>query len=393
MQAADQLSVLFVGDRFVPASLLADHFGAHAERHGLAFSGRELQLSYPTAPAIPLSNGPSSRSVRAFWEEIEAIEARRDVDASDPALREYTGPVDQLVPEVGGVDVLLVHAAPVSRAVIGAATSLRAVGTVRTGPVNVNVAELSARGIPLFNTPGRNAQAVAEFIAGALITHVRGIIRASQLLRDSRWSLEPWAFDAAGVELGGRTCGLVGFGKVGQAFSRIALGIGMKLLVSDPFVDDAEISAAGATPCALAPLLEQSDFVVVVARLTSENHHLIDARALDRMKSEAILVNTARSQLVDSEALARALRDRRIAGAIVDVFDQEPPSTTDTLVDVSPTLLTPHIAGASRDTVVRGADILGASVTGFLATGSLENCLNRGQIAVVGGQAAPAITP
>jgi D-3-phosphoglycerate dehydrogenase len=371
-----RFKLLAAGDRFVPAALLAERVVAQGTELGIEFEVRQIDLPFPSEPTIPLPATDGSGAIRAFWEDLDVIAARLAEDASDPTIREYTGPVDGLAGEVGDAEVLLLHTAPVSLATIAAAASLRAVGTVRTGPVNVNVGELSARGIPLFHCPGRNAVAVAEFITGALICHVRGIATASDGLRRGRWSLEPWSIEHAGIELAGKTCGLVGFGQVGRAFAPIARGLGMTLLVSDPFVDPATVEVAGGSAVALEDLLSRSDVVILVARLTAENRHLIDGPALARMKPSALLVNTARSQLVDTDALRAAVQQGAIAGAVIDVFDQEPPAASSELLSLPNTLLTPHIAGATRDTVHRGAEILARAVTGFLADGTLANCLN-----------------
>jgi phosphoglycerate dehydrogenase-like enzyme len=374
--ATEGLRVLAVGDRFVPAAELGGRLAERGADHGLTIDLRAVDLPYPSQPSIPLPAEPPSGRIRAFWEDIDGITARLDADAADPGLREYTGPVDSLVPLVGDAEVLLVHAAQVSRAAVAAAGALRVVGTVRSGTVNINVEALTERGIPLFNTPGRNAQAVAEFVTGAIIAHLRGIVGAAAGLREGRWSLAPWTAGGAGMELAGKTCGVVGFGQVARAFAPIALGIGMRLLASDPYVDPTEIRRAGALPVALAELLDRSDLVVLMARFDGANRHLIDADALARMRPSAILVNTARPQLVDSDALRAALRERRIAGAVVDVFDQEPPAAGDELLSAPGALLTPHIAGASRDTVRRGADLLAAAIVRHLVDGDLRGCVN-----------------
>lgn len=374
-----QLSVLAVGDRFVPARLLAGEFEAAADAAGIEAAVRQVDLPFPSAPSVPLP-AQAGRPIRAFWEDREAIEARLDEDAADPTIREYTGPVDGLSDHLAGIDVLLLHTAPVSRGAIAAADRLSVVGTVRTGPVNVNVEALSARGIPLINTPGRNAQAVAEFVAGALISHLRHIVAGNADLRADRWALYPWSAIDAGFEVSGKTCGVIGFGRVGRAFAPIARGFGMRLLVSDPFVQADEVDALGGELVPLDRLLVESDVVILMARLNDTNRHLIDAAALGRMKPEAVLVNTARSELVDTAALVEALHARKIGGAIVDVFDQEPPLSGDALLGAPNVLLTPHIAGATRDTVYRGASILARSVVAYLAEGRLENCLNLAAI-------------
>jgi D-3-phosphoglycerate dehydrogenase len=385
---AGETKVLCVGDRFVPAGLLAACVRDRAASVGVPLDVREIDLPYPSAPAIPVPVDAGDRRFRAFWEDFDSIAGRlAEDDEADPAIAEYTGPVDRLVAEVAGVEALLLHAAPLSRNVIAAAGALRVVGTVRTGPANVNVEALSARGVPLLNCPGRNAVAVAEFIIGALIAHVRGIGEWAERLRGGEWSLGPWYMDRAGMELRGKTCGLVGFGRVGGAFAPIAGGLGMELLVSDPFVDPEEIRSAGGEPVALEDLLARADVVVVVARLTADNRHLIDRSALARMKPSAILVNTARSQLVDTAALAEALRDGVIAGAVVDVYEQEPPPASLALLAAPNTLLTSHVAGATRDTVLRGADMIARSVVGYLLDGTLENCVNAEAVRATHGGA------
>jgi phosphoglycerate dehydrogenase-like enzyme len=182
------------------------------------------------------------------------------------------------------------------------------------------------------------------------------------------------------MELAGKTCGMVGFGQVARAFTPIARGIGMRLLAADPWVDPAEVERAGVEPVVLDELLERADVVVLMARYDGGNRHLVDARALARMRPTALLVNTARPQLVDTEALRAALRDRRIAGAVVDVFDQEPPAADEELLALPGSLLTPHIAGASRDTVLRGADLLAARVVRHLLDGDLAGAANLAAI-------------
>jgi D-3-phosphoglycerate dehydrogenase len=383
------VSVVAVGDRFVPARLLGGEFAEAAASAAIQASIREVDLPYPSARTVPLPS-VAGRPIRAFWEDRESIEARLDEDDVDRTIREYTGPVDGLAPLVDDADVLLLHTAPVSRNTIAAGRRLSVVGTVRTGPVNVNIAALSERGIPLINTPGRNAQAVAEFVAGALIAHLRHIVAGNADLREGRWALYPWSAVNAGFELSGKTCGVIGFGRVGRAFAPIAHGLGMRLLVSDPFVPESDVRSAGGELVDIERLLGEADVVVLMARLNDTNRHLIDAAALDRMKNDAILVNTARSELVDTAALVDALRTGRIGGAIVDVLDQEPPLSGDGLLDAPNVLLTPHIAGATKDTVRRGARMLADAVVTYLSEGRLVNCLNATAIRDAADRAAPA---
>lgn len=381
MSASEPLTCLGVGNRYLSGSLMADRLADHAARRGIDISCRSLDLPYPAEPAVPFPETLFD-GVRAYWEAPSEIAARAQADEADPALREYVGPVDALADHLAGVDIVLLHNAPLSRNALAAASGLRVVGTVRTTPNNINIEDLNRRRIPLFTTPSRNAQSVAEHIVGALIAHVRGIVDGASSMAEGIWSFKPWISGSAGIQLSGRTCGLIGFGKVGSAFAVMARAIGMELIVSDPYADPGEVrDATGSDPFSLETILERSDVIVLTARLNQENTRFIDEAAFRRMKPSAVFVNTARSALVDQSALHRALTEGWIGGAVLDVYDNEPPSVLDGLTRLPNTLLTPHQAGATRDTAEHGADILAVSVTEYLATGSSHNCFNPSVLA------------
>jgi D-3-phosphoglycerate dehydrogenase / 2-oxoglutarate reductase len=369
------MKALVVGDRFVRASLFAASLRQAAAEHGLDFDIAEFQLEYPSADRLPLPASAEGAEFRPMWEVPSEVIRRAEADlAADPTLREYSGPVDLLVPHLADCDVLLVHLAPVSRAAIAVAARLRAVGCARGGPININLEALSQRGIALFNCPGRNSRAVAEFLAGAILSLTRNIARGSQELSAGYWRLDLYAQEHTGHELYGRTCGLIGFGAVGRAFAPIARGFGLKLQVHDPYIDDAELAAEGAARATLDQVLSTSDVVIVAARLTAETRGMLGRRELDLLQPSAVFVNTARSEIVDPTALRAAVaRGQRV---IVDVFSPEPPLRDDPLLASEMALLTPHIAGASREAAQRGADVAARSVVAYLADGSLDNCVN-----------------
>jgi D-3-phosphoglycerate dehydrogenase len=368
------LRALVVGDRFIPATLFGDALRAAAQHHGLELDVATLALPYPSADRLPLPSEVAAE-FRPMWELPAEMSSRAAADlAADPTIREYSGPVDLLLPHVADIDVLLVHLAPVSRAVIAAAPRLRAVGCARGGPVNVNVPSLSTRGIPVFNCPGRNSRAVAEFLIGAIIAQTRGIIAGARALGDGDWRIGLYASEHVGHELYGRTCGLIGFGAVGHAFAPIARGLGLRLVVHDPYVADADLAAADAERVSLDELLSTSHIVLTLARLTDETRSMIGARELGLLQPNALFVNTARAEIVDGEALRAAVaRGLRV---VVDVFNPEPPLASDPLVRAENALLTPHIAGASREAAARGARGVAEAVTAFLATGAVTNCVN-----------------
>jgi D-3-phosphoglycerate dehydrogenase len=376
--SAAPLRALVVGDRFIRADLFADALGEAAARAKLSLAIEQLQLDYPAVDAVPLPVESGGTPLRPLWEDPEEAAARAAADlAADPAIREYTGPVDLLTPYLSEVEVLVLHLAPLSRTAIAAANRLRVVGCARGGAVNLNLASLTDRGIPVFFCPGRNAQAVAEYIMGAVLALARGIAAGRAGIAEGRWRLDLYTSDLAGPEFAGRICGLIGFGGVGRAFAPIARGFGMRLLVHDPYVDTAAIAEAGAEAASLDDLLGRADVVVLAARLTDQTRGMIGARELALLRRDAIFVNPARAELVDGLALREVLAGRAIGGAVVDVFSPEPPLATDPLLSMEHVLLTPHIAGATREAARRGAEVVCRKVVAHLVDGTLEGSLNR----------------
>ncbi|MBW3631960.1 MAG: hypothetical protein KY456_02920, partial [Chloroflexi bacterium] len=191
-----------------------------------------------------------------------------------------------------------------------------------------------------------------------------------------RWRLDLYTSDLVGPEFAGRTCGLIGFGGVGRAFAPIARGFGMRLLVHDPYVDADAIDEAGAEAAALDEVLGRADVVVLAARLTDETRGMIGVRELSLLRRDAIFVNPARAELVDGIALREALASGAIGGAVIDVFSPEPPLATDPLLGMENVLLTPHIAGATREAATRGAEVVCRKVVAHLVDGTREGSLN-----------------
>jgi D-3-phosphoglycerate dehydrogenase / 2-oxoglutarate reductase len=212
---------------------------------------------------------------------------------------------------------------------------------------------------------------------GAVLALTRGIAAGSAAIAAGQWRLDLYSYDLAGAELAGRTCGLIGFGGVGRAFAPIALGFGMRLLVHDPYVDVTVMQEIGAETAALDDVLRHSDIVVLAARLTAETRGMIGARELALLRRDAIFVNPARAELVDGAALRGALARHALGGAVIDVFSPEPLLAGDPLLTMDNVLLTPHIAGATRNASIRGAEVVCRRVVAHLVDGTLEGSLNR----------------
>lgn len=250
-----------------------------------------------------------------------------------------------------GVEVLVVELQQVTKAVIDAATRLEVIASCRGTPGNVDVGAATARGIPVLYTPGRNAVSVAEAALALMLNLARNIFPAVCSLRGGEWgsgSESPF-IRFRGVELYGKTIGIVGFGAVGRELAKRAVALGMRLLVTDPYVPADAVEEAGGVGVSLDELLAVSDFVSLHAKVTAETRGMIGGPQFAMMKQTAYLINTAGGLLVDEGALLNALRERRIAGAGLDVFAVEPLPAGHPLLDMGNVIATPHVGGATSD--------------------------------------------
>lgn len=247
--------------------------------------------------------------------------------------------------DIADFDFLVVQFAPVSRELLERTTRLKVVGVLRGGTENVDVACATRRGVTVMNTPGRNARAVAEATMGMILGEIRNIARAHGRLMAGDWRRSFPNSDAI-PELRSMTVGLVGYGAVARLVAGYVRAFGSRILAYDPhFHGDPEPAAL----VGLDTLLQQSDVVTIHARLTDEDHHLIGGRELSLMKPTSVLVNTARSGLIDEAALIEALSERRIMGAALDVFETEPLPADHPLLRLDNVTLTPHLAGSTAD--------------------------------------------
>jgi D-3-phosphoglycerate dehydrogenase len=294
---------------------------------------------------------------------------------SELGLSEYLGSPHSLARMVGDAEVLVVQGAPVSREVIENAPSLVLVGCARGGPVNLDVSALDDRGITLVTTPGKNSEAVADLTLAFLVMLARGVTGAIDFLERGEQIEGNFAgAQFMGSDLRGHTLGLVGYGQVGRRVALRARSFGMRVIVYDPAVtssDDQQVAS-------LEELLGQADFVSLHARAPAGGAKLIDAEAIAQMKPGACLLNTAREALIDEDALDDALASGRIAGAALDVFELPPAGEPLRFLRHRNVVVTPHIGGATRESLQQGADMIAAEIVRFAASEPLVN--------VVGGR-------
>jgi D-3-phosphoglycerate dehydrogenase len=259
-----------------------------------------------------------------------------------------------------GADALLVRAfTKVDKRVLDKAGSLKAVITCSAGLDHIDTRECESRGIKVYSSPGANANAVAEHIAALLLSALRRINQADSSVRNGEWERKRFL----SWELDGKTMGLVGIGAIGRLVVGKLKGFGMEFLAFDPYLSPEQIKECGARKAeTLEELLEASDIVSIHVPLTKETRHLIGAKELDMLGPRGILINTSRGEVVDEAALAGALREKRIWGAGLDVFETEPPEGSG-LLGLDNAVLTPHI-GTMTGTAMRNMSLL--AVESFL---------------------------
>lgn len=344
-----------VGDRFISSGLLADRL-----RRALAPAGRSL--------AEP--GEWTFEELSSDWPDTPF----RDGDG----IREWAGAIDDVRTVVKDTSVIVTHLGPVSEAVLAAAgPSLELVAVTRGGPVNVDLAAATSRRVPVAYLPGRNLEAVAEFAVGLMIAGPRNIAASSQRMHDGEeWTGELFAYDRCGGELSGATVGLIGLGEIGLRVAALLQAFGSVVLAFDPYASPDRAAAAGVPLVALPKLLARADIVSLHARLTPETRKLIGAAEIGQLRPGAYLVNTARGELVDEEALADALDSGQLSGAALDVFHPEPPARASRLRGRANVVLSSHLAGSSRQVALGAAQRMADVVAAFVATGRLEHCAN-----------------
>jgi D-3-phosphoglycerate dehydrogenase len=267
-----------------------------------------------------------------------------------------------------GADALITEHDQVTKAVLEQNAGLQFIGVCRGTPSNVSVETAMEKGIPVFHTPGRNAQAVAEMFVSNVIALMRNTIPAWQWLQAEKWAKGAHTsyLEFKGTELGGKTIGLVGFGAVGQQIARLTRVFPCDIHFYDPFQESFDPAYQKVS---LQEIFETSDIVSIHLPVNEQTTGMIDKNLLGKMKKEAIFVNTARAAVVNRNDLLEILETGRIRGAILDVFDNEPPDVVDyRMIHLPNVLATPHIAGATFEVEDHHATILNATLIERLVT-------------------------
>ena len=261
------------------------------------------------------------------------------------------------------VSALVVEADFVFRETFEACPSLRFVGICRAATNHVDIEAATERGVAVVNTPGRNARAVAEYALGLMLSLARRIPQAREYVAAGRWQNPAAGYtDARGVEIESRGVGIVGLGAIGRTLAAMCAALGMTVIAYDPHIGE---PPRGVAMTDLATLAAESDFISVHAPATTETAGMLDANFFARMKPTAYLVNCSDYSIADESALIGALSRRRIAGAAFDVFQTHPIAPDSPLLQLDNVILTPHIGGATEETIRRHSRMMADDLLRF----------------------------
>ena len=283
---------------------------------------------------------------------------------------------DELLEHVHGVDGLLcLLTDKIDGEVMDeAGPQLKVISNHAVGVDNINVKAATARKIPVGNTPDVLTDATADFAFTLMIAAGRRLLEAERYVRAGKW--KTWGpMLLLGIEMKDATLGLVGFGRIGKAMARRAVGFDMRVIYYDRSekTSDPDIKA---TPVDFETLLEEADFISLHTPLTPDTRHLIDSEALSKMKPSAVLVNTSRGPVVDHDALYDALKERRIFAAGLDVTDPEPLPLDSLLLTLDNIIIAPHIASASKTSREKMSWMAAQNLIAGFRGERLPNCVN-----------------
>lgn len=247
---------------------------------------------------------------------------------------------------------------------LDAAPRLKVVGRLGVGMDNIDLVACKTRGVVVHPARGANDLAVAEYVIACTLMLLRGAYHASSAVIAGEWP----RMDLIGRELSGACMGLIGFGAIARVVAQRAQMLGMQVAACDPFLPSSDPAWKSVKQCDLQQTLAQSDVVSLHVPLTEETRHLIDAEALKVMQPRSILINAARGGVVDEPALAAALRDGRLGGAALDVFEREPlnADAAAMFAGVENLILTPHIAGVTEESNIRVSAVTAQNVLQYL---------------------------
>jgi D-3-phosphoglycerate dehydrogenase len=299
---------------------------------------------------------------------LELLSKTPDIEVVDVA-----GKAGELDKAIAGAHALIVRSETrVTASLMARAPHLRVVARAGTGVDTIDVHAATRRGIAVMNAPGANTVSAAEHAMGLLLALVRRISDAAAAMKAGQWDRKRFE----GTELRGKTMGIVGLGRIGGHVAQLARAFGMQIVGHDPYLAPERAAELHVRLLSIDALLRAADVITLHVALTDETHHLIDANRLKLMKPTAVLINTARGELVDESALADAVKEKRIGGAAIDVFSIEPLPADSPLRGLDRVILTPHLAASTAEAQERVAMEICGAVRDALVAGDLSFAIN-----------------
>lgn len=267
-------------------------------------------------------------------------------------------------------DALISQYAPITRQVIEGLARCKALGRYGIGVDNIDVEAATARGIAVINVPSYCEEEVSDHTLALLLSWARRIPHYVEEIRQGVWD---WKTGRPIHRLQGKTLGLLGFGKIARLVAKKAKALGFEVIAHDPYLPDEIFTREGVKKVTFEDLLAASDFLSIHVPLTPSTRHLIDEKALAKMKPTACIINTSRGGVIDEKALVKALQEGRLAGACLDVTEPEPPSVQNPLLKMKQVLCTPHVAWYSEESQIdlrrKIARDVGRALNGLLPEG------------------------
>jgi len=267
------------------------------------------------------------------FEYLKSHDCKVELVPQDKKLSER-----ELIGEVTKYDAMIAGTNKITESIIRASKRLRVIAKHGAGIDNIDVKAASNRGIVILNTPGANSNSVADLAIGLIISLARKIPFADRCVREGGWPR------IVGIDLSGKTLGIIGLGQIGKKVAKRALGFDMKVLAYDIFEDKDFARQLGVTYLSLDEVIAESDFLSIHIPMTPLTRQLIGRRELELMKRKAFLINISRGDVVDEERLYQALKEKRIQGAALDVFSSEPPKGSPLLM-LDNVIVSPHVGG------------------------------------------------
>ncbi|MDR9459607.1 MAG: NAD(P)-dependent oxidoreductase [Dehalococcoidia bacterium] len=288
-------------------------------------------------------------------------------------------PADEFIDRIQGqdIEIVVIEADFIFREVFEKGGKLKLIAACRGNVTQVDMEAATEHGVLVVNTPARNATAVAELTVGLMLALIRKVPAAHQMVITGKW-VDPTACYSSfrGSELTGKTIGIIGFGAIGQQVAKMLSAFETSILVHDPYINPDVINKLGALPQELDDLIKRSDIITLHCPVLTDTVGLMNAQRIALMKPTSYLVNTAGAAIVDQDAIVKSLKEVRIVGAAFDVYETWPVQPDNPLLKLDNVILTPHMGGATDETILRYSRMIAEDIERFIRGERPKNLLN-----------------